>query len=136
MSLLTDCTAEIIRLHKVLEVWTRGTVANTDQEFATFADVLDPGLTLINPDGEMESRDKIVKRFRSCHGARAGQGFSIEIADIAMLYDLEDRALVSYREHWLSHGERKSTILATALLGHRDGPPNKITWLHLHETWV
>lgn len=136
MSLRSDCASEIIRLHKVLEAWTRGTVADTDQEFAAFADVLAPGLTLINPDGFMEPRDKIVRRFRTSHGARAGQGFSIEIADVVILYDLGDRALVSYREHWLSHSARQSTILATALFERQDGLPNNVAWQHLHETWA
>ena len=136
MSLLADCTAEIIRLHKTLESWTRGTVSQTDQEFANFADVLAPGLNLINPDGKIESRDKVVERFRASHGARAGLAFSIQINDIALHHDLGDRGLVSYYEHWLNHGERQSTILATALLGRQDGLPNNVTWLHLHETWV
>ena len=104
MSLLADCTAEIIRLHKTLEARTKGTVSRTDREFANFADVLAPGFSLINPDGKIESRDKVVERFRASHGARAGLAFSIQINDIALHHGLGDRALMSYQEHWLNHG--------------------------------
>ncbi len=136
MSLFADCSAEIIRLHKILELWTRGTLNQTDQEFAQFADVLAPGLNLINPDGKLEARDKIVERFRASHGARAGLGFSIDISNIVLHYDLGDRALLSYQEHWLIQDKRDSTILSTALLGRQQGLPNNVAWLHLHETWI
>ncbi len=136
MSLHSDTAAEITRLHKTIEVWTRGTVTESDQEFAAFANVLAPSFTIINPDGKIESRAKVVSRFRASHGARAGQGFSIEISDVSLVHDIGEAALLCYQEHWLNHGKRTSTILATVLLRRQEDLPQGITWLHLHEIWA
>ncbi len=127
---------EVVRLHQVIEGWTTGQVLETADAFAGFADALEPDFVIINPDGQTETRDSVVGRFRQRHGARSGVGFQIGIAEATLRQTVDHHGLVTYHEIWTKHGGPAGTILASAWLHLNDGTPGGVGWLHLHETWL
>ncbi|MEQ8248725.1 MAG: hypothetical protein RID42_13700 [Alphaproteobacteria bacterium] len=135
-TLVDTCVGEVHRLHRVIADWTTGTIPDTDDGFAGFADAFAPTFEIVNPNGAREAATDVVPRFRLRHGERGGRDFSIRITheDVRPLSD--DTALTVYQEHWFHGASEQSVILASAVLRLDKVRPGGVAWLHLHETWL
>jgi len=133
--LAAQCIKEIHRLHQAIEGWTTGALPNTEEAFAAFAGAFAPNFVIINPNGKAEAASHVVPRFRDRHGERS-RDFSIRITNEEVHDVTGDRALVTYREHWLHRAEEQSVILSSALMQADADRPGGFAWLHLHETWM
>jgi len=130
------CRKEIVELHQFFQDWMTGRLPTTDQAFARFSDVLDVEFQIITPSARVIGRDELLTSFRGAHGARGGDpDFQIRIEDHRDR-PLGSRLHLATYEEWQGTGNGMRGRLSTALFGRREGTPNGLIWLHVHETWL
>ncbi len=86
----------------------------------------------------MTERGPLVERLRGAHRAwreDGGDAGRIWIENFRLHRLAEDFALVTYEE-WQEVGGEVRGRLSTAFFGRREGTPNGVVWLHLHEVWL
>lgn len=129
------CRQEIMTLHHFFVDWFMGNLAATEENFARLSDVLATGMVLISPDGSIQTRDQLLTGIRPAHGARADMTppFQIWIEDFQLHHHSGDLALVTYVEWQIVAGQTNSR-LSSALFREKEGAPNSVEWLHVHET--
>ncbi len=130
-----DCTNEIIDLHRFLQDWLNGALPRTPEAYARLIAVLGADFVIINPSGVVTDRAALVAELEAAHGGRAGKGLRIWIENSQARQVLGDFCLVTYEEWHETAGER-SARLSSALFRRRRRLPNRVEWLHLHETWL
>ena len=130
-----DCALEVVELHQFLQDWMTGASPRTADAYARLAEVLADGFTLINPRGVANERGALMAELEGAHGVHADEGFRIWIDNPLSRHQLGDFALVTYEE-WQQLAGKTSARLSTALFRRRRRLPNRVEWLHLHETWL
>jgi hypothetical protein len=129
------CHREVVELHRFLESWFNGVLESSDEGFARFAEAMDDGFILISPGGEMSELAPLVAGLRVAHG-RWTSAARIRVEKVRLHRLLgEDAAVVTYEE-WHEVGDEVRGRLSTAVFGRREGTPNGVVWLHLHEVWL
>ncbi|MBB2909393.1 hypothetical protein FHS43_000639 [Streptosporangium becharense] len=125
------CRAEIVRLHGVIERWLSGEAPRTPEEFAAFADAHGPGFTMVEPDGTVLDRERVLTTVESAYGT--SPGLVIEIREVQLVAVGGPLLVATYREsHRAGGAARRSTVVLL-----RDpAAPGGFLLRHLHETWV
>ncbi len=131
------CEKEIVDLHDFLRDWLAGSLPRTPEAFERFRSAMGDGLQVISPRGSVTGLNDLLDEFEAAHGAmrHAGDGFRIWVENCRPLRTIGDHALLTYEE-WHAVGEETSARLTTVLFGPREGAPNGVAWLHVHETWL
>lgn len=130
------CRREVEELHQFFEDWFNGVLEPTDASFQRFDEVIDADFVIISPGGRLSPRAPLSSGLRGAHGSwkTAGDG-KIWIAGFQLHRTAGDFAIVTYEE-WQRHGGETRGRLSSAFFGQRDGTPNGLAWLHLHEVWM
>ncbi len=133
----TICRTEITELHHFFVEWMTGALPRTAEAFARAADVLADDMTMINPEGEVMACAALLGAIETAHGAFTPpeQTFRIWIKNYDCRFVSGDLCLATYEEWQDRTGEVKGR-LSTVLFRRRDGLPNGVEWLHVHETWL
>lgn len=128
---------EIIELHRFFQHWFNGELPDNDESFSRFSDVMAPGFEIVSPNGRWTDRDSLIAALRSSHGQWKDQGEpgKIRIEHYRLMHTEGPLALVTYEE-WQEVGGESRGRLSTALFKMREGTPNGVEWLHVHETWL
>ncbi len=131
------CEAEVLGLHRFLEGWVTGVLPRTEDAFERFKGVMAEGFAIVSPGGVTSGRDELFAELERAHGTLAGgeKGFRIWIEDVRCRHVEGVLALVTYAEYQERSGETTGRR-ASALFRRKDGTPNGVEWLHLHETWL
>ena len=124
-------------LHDFLRDWLIGALPRTAEAFAPFDEAMAPDLRVISPLGTLTLRDDLLNEFEGTHGVLSGKAgaFEIRVENDCVLHDLGEWAVVNYEEWHVLDGEA-SARLATVLYRRREGAPNGVEWVHVHETWL
>ena len=131
-----QCRQEVLELHQFFQDWFNGVLEPTDESFARFADVIDEDFVLISPSGRMTGRAPLVERLRGAHGSAKESGSRIWIESYRLHRLAGDFAVVTYEEWQEGRDGEAGGRLSTAFFGRREGMPNGVVWLHLHEVWL
>ncbi|NHZ73788.1 MAG: hypothetical protein GWP16_04900 [Nitrospirae bacterium] len=131
------CEDEVVQLHGFFQDWFNGTLPPTEDEFRRFSSVMAEGFVIISPSGELTERDELLERLRDAHGIwremnRPGR---IWIESLQVRHQVGDQVLVLYEEWQEIEGEPRGR-LSTALFRRREGTPNGVEWMHVHEVWL
>ena len=128
---------EVIDLHQFLEDWFNGVLPPTNQAFDRFDSVMAERFLLISPNGVRSERGELVDRLRDAHGIwrQNAQPGRIWIENIQVRHIVGSQAMVLYEEWQEIDGEARGR-LSTVVFQRRDGTPNGVEWLHLHEVWM
>ena len=129
----TRCRNEINELHQFFQDWFTGELSATDENFERVIGVLHENFTIISPDGSLMKRVPLLALLREGHGTR--QDFRIWIEDFRLHHYDGDLGLATYQE-WQKSPEGTTVRLSTALFLENEGSPNRLAWLHVHETWL
>ena len=137
MEMGESCEAEVLGLHRFLEDWLTGALPRTEDGFARFRNVMAEGFAIISPGGVTSGRDELCAELERAHAAAAkpNGGFRIWIEEVHLRHASGDIAVVTYAEYQERSGETTGRR-ASALFRRKDGTPNGVEWLHLHETWL
>lgn len=125
---------EIHELHQFFQEWFNGSLADSDEGFARFSDVLAPGFTIVAPDGVERGRDVILDTVRAGRGSDVGARIWIEHVQIR--HTLRETIVATYEEWRRSAGQTPKGRLSTVVFGRDESAPNGLVWLHVHETWL
>lgn len=129
-----QCKREIGELHDFFEVWFTGALANTDEQFARFADVMAEGFAIISPSGALSERPALLASLRAAHGRQPD--LRIWTQNHQLRHQTGDLALLTYEEWQTTAAGATTARLSTVLFGSQAGAPNRVVWLHVHETWL
>jgi hypothetical protein len=131
--MVEQCKAEICELHDFFQAWFTGTLANTDTNFARFADVMADGFAIINPSGKLSERPALLTGLRAAHQRQPA--IRIWTQNHQLRHQVGDLALLTYEE-WQKDATHTTARLSTVLFRAQAGTPNGVMWLHVHETWL
>jgi hypothetical protein len=124
---------EIVEIHQFFQGWFNGLVSNDEKIFERLTRVLADGFTLITPRGKLIDREEMISSLQSAYHSR--KGMRIWIEKVQILHRFGEITMVSYEEWQLV--ERDVTVrLSSAIFKFQPGAPNKVVWLHVHETWM
>lgn len=131
------CRREVIGLHQFFQNWFNGEIENSESVFERLRSSLAVQFRLVSPEGRETDRARLLEAVGAAHGGRRRGGEPIRI----WIESYEGRAvstdvhLATYQE-WQAEGGRIRGRLSTALFRRRDGAPNGVEWVHVHETWL
>ena len=137
-SMTERCEKEVVELHQFFQAWFGGVLTNDDDSLRRFGGVLAEGFLIVPPSGAATEREPLIERLRGAHGSwatgseRPGR---IWIEKLRVRRSVEDWAIVTYEE-WQEVGGETRGRISTAVFGRREGTPNGVEWLHVHETWL
>ena len=129
------CRREVLELHRFFQDWYNADRPGDAASFGRFEQVLAADFEIVGPNGRLTERDAVLAAVRSGHGRDPERSFAIEIRNLRSRPVAEGLALVTYEEHQTSSGEHKGWQ-SSALFRVRDGLPNGVEWLHVHETYL
>lgn len=131
----TRCRREVLELHQFFEDWFMGRVGDDDASYARFTSVMAEGFEIVSPKGFVTERALLFDGLRQTHGRNRRTPIRIWIRNIQGRVIAEDLYLVRYEEWQEAYGETTAR-LSSAILQRREGAPNGVDWLHVHETWL
>ena len=126
-----ECRKNIEQLHVFIESWLQGSVEKSRLEFQNFEAALDKDFVIVHPGGELQTRPDIIRDFWQAHGVQS-TSFTIAIRNISVRFVSGDICVMNYEE-WQTGGEETARI--STVIFRKSTVDNKISWLHLHETW-
>ncbi len=130
------CRREAIELHRFFQAWMRGDLESTAESFARFDSVCAEDFVFITPGGQLLDRAAIVGGVRDSHGSwRDDERARIWIENVRLHRTEGELALATYEEWQEVRGEVRGR-LSSVLFRAREGTPNNLEWLHVHETWL
>ena len=130
------CRREVIELHRFFQDWFRGELEPTAEAFARFDSVIAESFVIIGPGGQLFERPPLVDRLRRGHGGwRDDEKSRIWIENVRLRHTAGELALLTYEEWQEIRGEVRGR-LSSALFRACEGTPNRVEWLHVHETWL
>ena len=131
-----DCRTEIVELHRFFTEWMGGVLPDTDATWSGLENGLAPGFTLVTPEGVVHERDALLASLRLSHGRYAPErGFKIGIRNFTCRHVEEHTVVVTYEEWQVLDGAERGRI-STAVFERNPAMPNRVRWLHVHETWL
>ena len=130
---LTQCEAEIQRLHDFFQDWFTGAVAESDAQFQRFAAVMDPAFVIIGPNGVLTALPALTKGLRGAHGKQPA--IRIWTKHHQLRQQVGDVVLCTYEE-WQETADGTTARLSSALFRTVHAAPHGVVWLHVHETWI
>lgn len=133
----TRCVAEVHELHQFFEDWFNASLPPTDAAFARFEAVMADRFMIISPNGVRTERSELVERLRAAHGIwrQNSQPGRIWIENLQVRHTVGSQAMVVYEEWQEIDGQARGR-LSTAIFERREGTPNGVEWLHVHEVWM
>ena len=126
---LVAATAEIVRLHDVIQKWFRGEIA-AERFDPDFADALHADFENIQPSGIVRTKADLLDPIRAAHGANPE--FRITIEEPRLIAVWPGLILAGYIEaqtgarNSVAENRRRSTVLFET--------GDRLVWRHLHET--
>ena len=128
---------EINELHRFFQHWFNGELPDNDESFSRFSDVMATGFEIVSPNGRWTDRESLIAALRNSYGQWENEGGpgKIWIERYRLMHTEGPLAMVTYEE-WQEVGGESRGRLSTALFRLRDGAPNGVEWLHVHETWL
>ena len=129
------CHREVVELHRFFQDWFNSDLPDDDASFHRFDGVLADDFEIIGPTGNRTERAAVIPSLRSGHGRSIGASFAIEIRNVRSRTVADGLVLVTYEEHQTT-GDEHRAWLSSALFRARQGRPNGVEWLHVHETYL
>lgn len=132
-----SCAREVLEIHQLIEDWFNGALPKTEAALARFTAVMEPALTVVMPGGRVVDRDGLIARFFELHGwwSDSTPPGRIRIDSLRRDARSGDLSVATYEE-WQRYRDVSRGRVATVVFRARDGAPNGLAWLRLHETWL
>ena len=126
-----DCRNEIIELHRFFEEWMTG----IGGDFSRFATVMAEDFEIVFPDGNRMSQPELLIWMRGLEGTLTEQEFEIRIENLEERTPAPGMFIVTYEE-WQTRDGETNARRSTALFRENPELPNRVEWVHVHETWL
>lgn len=131
-----DCRTEVEDLHRFFTDWFNGAQPDTDATWSMFEHVMAPGFALVTPGGQLLERAALLESLRPLHGQHPPEAeFAISIRGFAVRHIGAEVVVATYEEWQTLNGAERGR-LSTAAFERNPAMPNRVRWLHVHETWL
>ncbi|MCI1678145.1 MAG: DUF4440 domain-containing protein [Ewingella americana] len=120
---------EVLDAHDLIANWlgdANSSQTTCDQLLGRFS----PHYSMVTLSGHVLDFEKLCGFFQSQHGAK--NGLQIEIADMKLVAESADGAVVSYQERQQLPGQNATLRYSTVVFS--VDAEGKVIWRHLHET--
>ncbi len=138
ISMIEQCQQEVDALHLFFENWFNAKISDDNNSFSRFSDVLGDKFRIIPPSAKMSPKDQLLNGLKSAYGAWKDKEPPLKI----FIKNFEGQmigqgiCLVTYEE-WQGPSENDAQKRrSSALFKSKEGNPNGVEWLHVHETWI
>ena len=128
-----DCRAEVLELHRFFQGWFRGGLADTEEVFARFADVIARDFVMVTTRAGVMTRVPLLDGVRQVHGKDPAAQIRIENFTGR---EVGPGLFQATYEEWQGEGATRRGRRSSALFRRREGLAQGVEWLHLHETWL
>lgn len=138
ISMIEQCRLEVDALHQFFEDWFNTKISNDDKSFSRFSDVLGDKFRIIPPSAKMTPKDAVLNGLKSAYSGWKGKepNWKIFIKNFEGQMIGQGICLVTYEE-WQGPSENETRKRrSSALFKSKEGNPNDVEWLHVHETWI
>lgn len=126
---------EIIRLHDFFVEWMTGSVEQTDEEFARFADSIGEAFYIVAPSGHLTRRATLISGLYNTYDQQ--QNFHIWIENIQVQHLLGEVIVATYEEWQKTRDDGKTTARLSSVVFTKDNTKsNGLLWQCVHETWL
>ncbi len=129
------CRLEVIELHRFFQDWFNAELPDDPASFNRFEQVLAEDFEIIAPSGYLTEREAVLAAVHSGHGRDAKGHRTIEVKNVRSRTVGDGLILVTYEEHQTASDGHKGWQ-SSALFRAREGHPNGVEWLHVHETYL
>ncbi len=130
--LLDACQREIDVLHRCFEDWFNGRTPETKEAFSPIEFALGDAFVIVMPQGGKVPRGPLLEGLYDAHAGRPG--IRIWIENVRLI--AEDHVLVvAEYEEWQEEGGETTSRHSTVVFRRKDGAPNGLEWVRVHETW-
>ncbi|GAA3987348.1 hypothetical protein GCM10023085_81730 [Actinomadura viridis] len=121
-----NAVEEVVRHHRFIEGWLRGTAGA--HELNDFLAAHTPDFTWYDPDGALRTLPELGPAMEEAHGA--APDLTLEIREPRVLLDRDGLLVATYEEHHRTPGVSSARRALAVLV------PGTLRWRHLHETWI
>lgn len=129
-----QATKEIKELHQFFVDWYTAKVPDTT--FKRCEKVLGPSFTIIDPNGNVLTREKIINYVRDSYGKKdESLSFNIWIEEVQHRWTNNGTHVLTYQE-WQEEAGNRTARLSTVVFVENDQTPSGLEWVHVHETWL
>lgn len=125
---------EVVEFNTFFEKWINGEVPNDSETFQRLTSVIAPGSTMVYPWGVEKSLLESVTDAQGKHGLTKDKKFRTWIDCIQEQKLAEGVFMVTWHAWQISEGTERTGYFATAIFREKDGAPNGVEWLRVHET--
>ena len=125
------CRREVEELHRFFQEWFRAAIPA--KAFSRFADVLASDFEIRPPSGTPLAREHLLDGLRKARGS--DPDIRIWCEDISTRTIAEGAWVTTYRECQETASGRRDRI-STAVFRAKEGNPNGLEWVRVHETWA
>ena len=133
------CRKEVLELHTFFENWFTASIPENDETFARLEQALAPSFIMITPEASKVARKQLLENLRSMYGSynQPEKPNKIWIKNLNPVQLADSLCLVTYEE-WQGQNDQTDAKgrLSSALFNYEENSPNKVQWMHLHETWI
>lgn len=126
---------EVVDLHQFFQDWFNGTIPNTDEQFARFADVMAESFGMVPPNGRFVTCAPLLEGLRGSYGRSQQAPGRIWIENFVTRQTGPDWLFATYEE-WQTFNGKTTSRLSSVLFEENEAAPNGLIWLHVHETWL
>lgn len=121
----------IERMQSFLAGWIRGDLENSPEVFSRLEDLLAPAMHIIGPSGEFHDRSNLLAFLAEQHGRDPNTERWVE--DMVSWEISAGIVVVRFHEWQVRDGVRLGARISVVC---EDIPPDRVQWLHIHESRI
>lgn len=104
-------------------------------EFSRFENVMAEEFEIVSPGGSRMNQPELLAWMRDLEGSLEGHEFEIRIENLEERTPAPGIIIVTYEE-WQTRDGETTARQSTAVFREKAEAPNRVEWIHVHETWL
>ncbi|XP_024528757.1 probable sucrose-phosphatase 2 [Selaginella moellendorffii] len=125
---------EIVDFYIFFDKWVKGDIPNTDEAFQRLTSVIAEDARMVYPWGEELNLLQSLAVVRGQHGAFQGKELRTWVDSIQEQELAPGVYLATWQSWEQPSGENRKGYYATAVFKDKEGAPNGVEWLRVHQT--
>ncbi|CAJ2673562.1 unnamed protein product [Trifolium pratense] len=126
---------EVVMFYQFYERWMRGEIVNSEQYIQNLKSIFNSTGNFVHPSGVDRPMQHIIDTLPNMFGEKQGLDFRVWIDRVSFAEVSLGSWLVNF-DKWELSGNELRCCLTKVLMNSKVDAPNKLTWMHLHQTWL
>ncbi|XP_024013457.1 probable sucrose-phosphatase 3a isoform X2 [Eutrema salsugineum] len=125
---------EVVQFYLFYERWRCGEVEKSDKYLQNIKSLSSPLGIFVHPSGVEKPIHEWIDEMEKLHGDGKEKQFRIWLDAVSSSHVTSDSWLAKFDKHELSEGKVRSC--STRVLLSCQGEKKKLTWMHIHQSWL